>query len=464
MPDTVQSLLRQLPSVADLLDRADVAALVDEYGAGMVKREIRSYLEDVRRAVRDGRTTTLPALDGLGPALAERLIRLTRPVGREAINATGIILHTGLGRAPLCDDALTAIADFGGYSILQTSIDTGERSLREEKIEGMLRDLTGCEAATVVNNNAAATFIILNELAFGREVVISRGQLVEIGGAFRLPDVMARSGCILREVGTTNRTYLRDYRDAIGDDTGAVMRAHTSNYRIRGFSSMPSVEELVPMAREFGLPVIDDTGSGALVPLAPFGLPDEPLIPHSIASGATVVCCSGDKLMSGPQAGIICGTRDVIARIRRNPFARTFRVDKMALAGLEATLVHFINGTHTEALPLYRMLSTPVDELEERARALMGAIDAPGVERDVVDDESFIGSGSSPDEGLPSKAVRLSGQGLRPSRVCALLRRGLPSVFARAHDDGVILAVRTVPAGKIDALAVAMSAALKKLA
>jgi L-seryl-tRNA(Ser) seleniumtransferase len=462
MADSVQALLRKLPSVADLLERPSVAELVTEYGGGIVKHEIRSYLDHIRTCVRNGAMTELPGDEGFTRTLSYRLVRFARPIGRKAINATGILLHTGLGRAPLCEDALAALAGCGEYSILQTSVETGGRSKREEKIEAMLRELTGCEAVTVVNNNAAATFIILNELACGKEVVISRGQLVEIGGAFRLPDVMARSGCVLREIGTTNRTHLRDYRAAACDATGALMIAHTSNYRIRGFSSMPGIEELAPLGKELGLPVIDDCGSGALVPLAPFGLADEPLVAHSISAGASVVCFSGDKLICGPQAGIICGTREIVDRIRKNPFARMFRVDKMTLAALEATLLHFVNETYATALPLYRMLTTPLDELTARAESVRSAVRAhSGVECAVVDDVSLIGSGSAPDEGIPTKALRVAGGAVRPSRLCSVLRKGIPSVFARAHEDAVVFDVRTVATEQIETLTTMINAALE---
>jgi len=275
-----------------------------------------------------------PCGEEIAAELEHRLVRLCQPQGRRAINASGILLHTGLGRAPLADDAAAALAGTTRYSVLQASLESGDRSLREEKIQRLLIELTGCEAATVVNNNAAATMLILHTLAAGREVIISRGQLIEIGGSFRMPDVMSRSGAILREVGTTNRTHVRDYEEAINERTAAIMHVHTSNYRVRGFAGAPDIGELVELGRRRDVAVIDDLGSGAIVPLAEFGIGNEPLVKDSIAAGADVVCFSGDKLICGPQAGIICGKKPIIERIRRSAFARMFRVCKLTLAGL----------------------------------------------------------------------------------------------------------------------------------
>jgi len=446
-------LLRSIPKVSEMLARPDVERLSSDYGQGATKAALRAVLSDLRKGILSGQATRVPSPDDLVSVLEAGLVRVSRPEGRKAINATGIVLHTGLGRAPLCREALEALAGMGHYSILQTSVETGARSRRDEKIESLLVELTGCEAATVVNNNAAATMLILNALAEGGEVVISRSQLVEIGGSFRLPDVMAKSGCILREVGTTNRTHLRDYANAIGERTGAILHVHTSNYRIRGFHSTPETAELVALAREHGLPVIDDLGSGALVPLRPYGVPDEPLVRASMEAGADVACFSADKLICGPQSGVIVGRREIVERIRKNPYARMFRTSKLELAALEATLLHFMNGTHEKSLPLYRMLAQDVAELEARAAALISAIgELDGAECKIQDDLSYVGSGSAPDEGMPTKAVRIvSG---KPAELIARdLRCAVPSVFGRISDGSVLLDMRTVREDEVDTLA-----------
>jgi L-seryl-tRNA(Ser) seleniumtransferase len=384
-----------------------------------------------------------PAVEVLAAEVGSALGRIQDPDGRKAINATGILLHTGLGRAPFCREAVDALGVADGYSVLQTSLEDGKRSLREEKIEAMLQALTGCEAATVVNNNAAATMLALNTLASGREVIISRGQLIEIGGAFRIPEVLEMSGAGLCEIGCTNRTHLRDYEAAIGEETGAIIHVHTSNYRVRGFAGTPPIEPLAALGRERGLPVIDDLGSGALVPLAEWGLPDEPLVSASVKAGATLACFSGDKLISGPQCGILVGSREVIQRVRKNPFARMFRVCKLTLAALESTLTHFVNGTFREGIPFYRMLSQELPTLEARARALGEGL-PDGVDWQVVEECSYVGSGSLPDMGVPTQVLQLSSPTLSAEALASRLRLSRPSTFVRIKDQSLLLDLRTV--------------------
>lgn len=445
-------LYRAIPSVADVLASPAGGALKDEFGHGATRLALRELLDDLRRGIAGGAVTASPNLKSIALELRRRLVRMARPIGRRAINATGILLHTGLGRAPLCDEAADAISAATHYSLLQASLDTGDRSLREEKIQRMLIELTGCEAATLVNNNAAATMLILNTLAAGREVIISRGQLIEIGGSFRMTDVMAQSSAILREVGTTNRTHLRDYAGSINERTGALIHVHTSNYRIRGFSGTPPVAELVELGRRHQIPVIDDLGSGALVSLREFGLPDEPLVRDSIAAGADVVCFSGDKLICGPQCGIICGRTAIIEKIRKNPYARMFRVCKLTLAGLEATLLHFINATaYRERIPFYRMLSRSLDELRVEAERVAEAIRGiDGVQASVAEDVAYVGSGSIPDEGIPTCVVRLSHRALSAGELARRLRQGFPSVFGRMQDRQLLLDLRTLLPGETE--------------
>jgi L-seryl-tRNA(Ser) seleniumtransferase len=454
-------LLRALPSVSDFLGSEAGRALAGEFGEGALKFELRRALDEAREAIRAGRAGAAPDPAALAADLRTRLLRLSRPAGRRAVNATGILLHTGLGRAPLCAEAAEALAGCARYSVLQADLRSGERSLREEKVERLLRELVGCEAATVVNNNAAATMLILNTLVPGREVIVSRGQLIEIGGAFRLPEVMAKSGAVLREVGTTNRTHLRDYESAIGEATGAILHVHTSNYRVRGFASAPEIGELCELGRRRNLPVLDDLGSGALVPLREFGLPDEPLVAESLKAGSLAACFSGDKLISGPQSGIICGKGEAIERIRKNPFMRMFRVGKLTLAALEATLLHFLNGeSWRRAIPLYRTLARPAAELQEQAQRFVKlAADVPGLALAVAEDISYIGSGSAPDEGVPTRAVAVDPGKLSADGLARELRLGVPAVFARIKDGRVLLDMRTVAAEEVEELAGCLRAA-----
>lgn len=463
MSSDLQNQLRALPSVSDLLADPDCAALCSEFGEGLVKLELRTQLDRFREKIRSRQLAEAPSANRILAESRNAVIRTSTPEGRRAINATGILLHTGLGRAPLPVNAIEACRIFDGYSVLQTDLDTGKRCLRETRIERMLRELTGCDAATVVNNNAAATMILLHTLAAGREVIVSRGQLVEIGGSFRLPDVMAMSGATLRDIGCTNRTHLSDYEAAITDNTGAMIHVHTSNYRVRGFHSTPPARELVELGNRRGIPVIDDLGSGALVSLREYGLEEEPLVRDSIRAGAPAACFSGDKLIGGPQAGIIVGTSDIIKRVRKNPFARMFRVDKFTLAGLECALQHFLNGTYETNIPFYRMLARPVDTLREQASRLVNTLpESTTSSIEIVDAVAYVGSGSIPDQGVPSVAVRISPE--QPAQTEPLARRlrlNIPSVFCRIHNDALYFDMRTVEKRDADDLSNVLSDSLR---
>ncbi|MBI4763212.1 MAG: L-seryl-tRNA(Sec) selenium transferase [Deltaproteobacteria bacterium] len=460
-------MLRQIPSVSELLDSPEVKELWERFGEGILKSELRLALEEVRTKIRSGRSKAVPDAAQMADQLRQRLIRFTSPRGRYAINAAGILLHTGLGRSPLCAEALLALNGMGNYSVLQADLASGKRSLREEKIERMMMELTGCEAATVVNNNAAATMLVLNTIAPGKRVILSHGQLIEIGGEFRIPDVMAKSSVILQAVGTTNRTHLHDYERAIDDNTGALLHVHTSNYRVRGFASTPGIRELCELGRKYHLPVIDDLGSGALIPLSSLGLTSEPLVADSVREGTDVMCFSGDKLICGPQAGIICGKRKIIEQIRKNSYARMFRVCKMTIAALEATLLHFINGTYRTALPFYRMLLTPIETLELRARTLTRLIsDLKSLSAEIIDDVSYVGSGSLPDEGIPTKVVRIrldkTLSGIRGvEELSVRLRMGVPSVFGRVKEDAFYFDMRTLFEGEEQEIAESLRSLLK---
>jgi L-seryl-tRNA(Ser) seleniumtransferase len=460
MSDT-RSTLRDLPSTSALMRTEEFEAMATTFGLAPSKFELRALVDEYRAGIQAGSLGQIPAPDGLFAALREHLVRLLLPEGRRAINATGILLHTGLGRSPLCREALDAIAQFDRYSLLQADLEAGGRGFREQKVERILRELTGCEAVCVVNNNAAAAMLVLSTLAAPGEVIISRGELVEIGGSFRVPDVLAQSGAVLREVGTTNRTHLRDYEAAISNETAAILRVHPSNYRIRGFVAAPPLAELVALARRRGVLIIEDLGSGALVPLAPYGLPNEPLVRDVVASGVDVCCFSGDKLISGPQAGIIVGKRVLVERVRKSPFARMFRVCKLTLAALEATLCQYLGEAFRETIPLYRMLSRTQGELQdqaERLSLLIGSV--PDAQLDVVDHSSYVGSGSVPDLGIPSRALRLRHVTRSARDLAQRLRQSLPAVFGHVTGDCLLLDMRTVLPDELAELARATHTAL----
>jgi L-seryl-tRNA(Ser) seleniumtransferase len=452
--------LRALPAVASLLERDDVAKLAKKRGRAVVVGALRRALDGARSSVQNG--AKAPDAEAVVVLAREELARADKAGLRRVVNATGIVLHTGLGRAVLPKAAMDALAaEAGGYCLLAIDADTNERGRRERFSEEILRELTGCEAATVVNNNAAAVLLVLNTLAAGREVIVSRGQLVEIGGAFRMPDVMARAGCRMVEVGCTNRTHLRDYRDAITENTAALIRVHPSNYRVQGFTGEPSLAELVALGHERGLPVIDDLGSGALVKLdAAF---DEPLVADSLAAGADVVTCSADKLIGGPQGGVILGTQAIVERCDDNQLARALRVGKLDLIALEATLRLFRDR---DALlrdhPTARMLTEGVDEIGARAKKLAAAIRkaVPSLDPSVEDGVSYAGSGALPIREIPTKCVVLApGKGASAAEAARRLRVGDPSLFVRVHAERLHLDPRTIQPGE-DALVVAALAAL----
>lgn len=443
-----QQLLRQLPSVTSLLAEAEVQEWLHETPRAVVVEAIQSALDRAREAIRAGKTLEPIDIDAIIGLAEEELITRSRHSLRRVINATGIVLHTGLGRAPLAEAALDAIVDgASGYCNLEFDLESGCRGSRREHLESELIGLTGAEAATVVNNNAAATLLILRALAAGREVIVSRGQLVEIGGSYRLPEIMRASGAILREVGTTNRTRIADYEHAISERTGALLRVHTSNYRIVGFCESAGLEDLVALGRERGIPVIDDLGSGALIDLAQFGLPGEPVVGDSLRAGADLVCFSGDKLLGGPQAGIILGRRSLVDAIEADPLARAFRVDKLTLLALSATLRAYHDPEETRrAIPALRLLATTTDELAESARALAQQLEkaAPGERFYVCSDVGFAGGGSLPQNELPTVVVQWRPTSLSADAAAVALRRTDPPVVARIRDAAICFDLRTI--------------------
>jgi L-seryl-tRNA(Ser) seleniumtransferase len=435
---------RVIPSIEQLRQRANVRTLEAQYGRDALVDALREAAASLRNllargdAGADGEDA---AADFITREAETRLARGFEPSLRRAINATGVIIHTNLGRAPLAASALARIAELGaGYTNLEYDLTRGARGSRSVHAELLLTRLTGAEAAAVANNNAGATLLMLAALAQGREVLISRGELVEIGGGFRVPDVMAQSGAVLREVGTTNRTRVGDYSAALNERTALILRVHPSNFRIEGFTERPSLEELVALGRQFRVPVVEDLGSGAVLPL----VKEEPLVGDSVGAGADVVCFSGDKLLGGPQAGILVGRRTLIDRIRAHPLMRALRVDKLTYAALEATLLEYLAGRATDTIPVARMLSMSLDDLNFRATVLAETLRARGWTATVVDGRSTIGGGSAPGVELPTKLVALARAGEGADAIEAALRRHDPPVIARIEDDRVVLDLRTV--------------------
>lgn len=441
--DQTRNALRSLPSVDWVLHNP----LLAPFGSlphDLLVRTARDEIDRARATVEDGQPS--PSPQDVATGVAAGLRRLMEPNLQPVINATGVILHTNLGRAPLSREALEAIRRVAaGYSNLELDLSSGERGSRYSHVEELLCRLTGAEGAMVVNNNASAVLLSLATLAPGKEVIVSRGQAVEIGGGFRVPDVMRQSGARLVDVGTTNRTYVADYAAAIGPRTGAILRVHTSNFRVVGFTQEVDIAELAELARSRGLPLIDDLGSGCLLDTRSFGLAYEPTPQESMAAGASLACFSGDKLLAGPQAGIIVGDAAIMRRLRRHPLARAIRIDKLSLAALTATLLHYVKGEAKEEVPVWRMIAASIEELSARANKWAAAFPSVGT---VVDGQSTIGGGSLPGETLPTRLLSLS-MAHAPGRqsVASLARRlrtGRPAVVTRIEKDSLLLDPRTV--------------------
>jgi len=435
--------LRRIPSVDRILGEPVLRERVTFYGHRLVVTAVRETLAAVREEVREG--AGVPPRDALVARVIAHLENRLAPLLRPVINATGVIIHTNLGRSPLSATARAAMdAAAQGYSNLEYDLPEGRRGHRTDHVERLICELTGAEAALVVNNNAGAVLLALAGLAQGRGVLISRGQLVEIGGGFRVPDVMARSGARLVEVGTTNRTHRADYERALQQepDIALILRAHHSNFRIVGFTAEVGIAELVELGAAYGVPVMDDLGSGALLDTAAFGLAHEPTVQESVEAGAAVVCFSGDKLLGGPQAGIIVGKAEFVDPLKRHPLARALRVDKLCLAALQATLLHYLRDEAAQEIPIWRMIGAPVAEIDRRAKRWRRRLRRAGIEATVVDGHSTVGGGSLPGETLPTRLLALPVAD--PDGVAAALRAADPPVVARIEDDRLLLDPRTV--------------------
>jgi L-seryl-tRNA(Ser) seleniumtransferase len=438
--------LAAIPSVDRILQDPRLAPAVARHGRPLVVEELRALLAEYRSAMKAG-TALPPNDDAVALGLLSRLEAAARPSLRRVFNLTGTVLHTNLGRALLPQSAIEAgAAALAQPSNLEYELEAGERGERDDHLESLLCRLTGAEAATAVNNNAGAVLLALNTLAAGREVLVSRGELVEIGGSFRIPEILEAAGCRLREVGTTNRTHLADYERAIGPATAALLKVHTSNYAVVGFTAAPAESEIAQLAHARGLPFVTDLGSGSLVDLSRFGLPAEPTPMQALAAGADLVSFSGDKLLGGPQAGLVVGKRELVARLRKNPMKRALRLDKGRIAALESVLRLYLDPERLrERLPTLRLLTRPAGEiaaLAGRLRPVLQAWCGDKAEVSVEDCASQVGSGSLPVDRLPSTALRLSSSSVRPAAIAKALRALPLPVVGRLHDDALWLDLR----------------------
>jgi L-seryl-tRNA(Ser) seleniumtransferase len=467
--DSKSDLYRKLPSVDELLRKAELVSLVSREGQAIVTDAARAVLarlrDEIAGAQLDSKAVDI-ALSGIVLAIKRELRQSLGYSLRSVVNATGVILHTNLGRAPLSASALQHIDEIAGnYSNLEFETDKGKRGRRDIHVDRLFRKLLSEEFAgdssthnvstIVVNNNAAAVLLALNTLADGGEVVVSRGELVEIGGSFRIPEVMTKSNAILREVGTTNRTRLKDYEQAITEKTRLLLRVHRSNFQITGFTEEPRVEELVSLARHHNIPLMEDLGSGALFDLRLLGVNDEPGVLESLRYGVDVVTYSGDKLLGGPQAGILSGRGDLIARMRANSLFRALRVDKLICAALEATLLAYVKHDH-DTIPVLRMMRLSKEEIGERAKAIAQTIHRPELSISIKDGESVIGGGAAPSATLPTSLLAIASKALSADELGARLRDSNPPIITRVEDGQVLLDLRTVFPEQDKALAVAL--------
>ncbi len=442
----MKELLRQIPKVTEFFHMDCIATLQEQHSTTAVTEWIRQTLDALRQAILQDTCSAVPSMEELCRQVVARAQRDAVPSLRPVINGTGVILHTNLGRGCLSKPAADAVSEIArGYSTLEYQVEAGCRGSRHDHVSQLLCRLTGAEDAMVVNNNAAAVMLILSTLGQGGEVITSRGELVEIGGSFRVPDIMELCGCHLQEVGTTNKTHLYDYERAINENTRALLKVHTSNYRIVGFTESLSLSDMVALGQKTGLPVVEDLGSGSLVDLEHYGIHDEPTVQHSVRAGVDVICFSGDKLLGGPQAGIIVGKKDYIAQMKRHPLARAIRVDKMTLAALQATLHAYLDIEQAEReIPTLSMLAATPAMLQAKADTLCHMFTEQGIPAQVVAQSAPVGGGSVPNQLLPTYAVALTPAGITPNALEAALRQRALPIVGRISAEQYLLDLRTL--------------------
>jgi len=451
MEERAKNLLRELPSVDRLLKHPKSEPLLTRFNRDYVTEKCREVLDELRQSIRLGKPLDDGELDDeriLG-RIEKQIDRNQQPGLMRVINATGTVLHTNLGRALLPQAAIEAVRQAGMHPVnLEYDLDQGKRGKREESIERLLLDLTGAEAATVVNNNAAAVLLGLNTAATGKEVVVSRGELIEIGGSFRIPEIMAKSGAVLKEVGSTNRTHPEDYEKAIGKKTALLLKVHTSNYKIVGFVAEVGLAELVAIGRRHKIPVMEDLGSGALIDLSRYGLPKEPLVAERVRLGADIITFSGDKVLGGPQAGLVVGKKSWIAQMNKNPLKRALRCGKLTLAALEATLALYQQSADVaEEVPTLKAFTRPLQGIEEIGRRALPGLEkalGEGFQLSLEDSTAQIGSGALPTEEIPSKVIAIRHRSLGPERIAEKFRRARPPILGRIKDDRFLLDLRTI--------------------
>ena len=448
MTDQTATLLRDLPSIDRLLNHARCVALLTRYNRDYVTQKCRAALDQLRVNIRQGKGQLIND-DSILDQVEAQIAFESRPGHVRVVNATGTILHTNLGRALLSQAAIDAMVAVAGKPVnLEYDLVAGKRGKREETLEQLLVDLTGAEAATVVNNNAAAVLLALNSLAQGKEVIVSRGELIEIGGAFRIPEIMAKSGAILREVGATNRTHPADYENAINENTALLLKVHTSNYKVVGFTAEVSLEQMVAIGRKNKLAVMEDLGSGALIDLSKYGLPKEPLVGERIAAGADVVTFSGDKILGGPQAGLMVGKKDLIGRMNKNHLQRALRCGKLTLAALEATLRRYRQSPNiVEEIPTLRAFTRSVDEVRAMGRSVLTKLEAAlgkDFQLALQDSTSQIGSGALPTEELPTVVITIAHPKRSANAIAKQFRQADPPIIGRIEDDKFLLDLRTI--------------------
>ncbi|MFP6673094.1 MAG: L-seryl-tRNA(Sec) selenium transferase [Pirellulaceae bacterium] len=459
----MSNLLRNIPSVTELLEKPPLQQITNSLHRSVVVHHVRGFLDQLRSQVQTASDRIpIPGASELAERIAAWiLVEEVSPL-RPVVNATGILLHTGLGRAPLATEAIEAMGEIAaGYASVELDLPSGQRSQRMRAVVPLLKELTGAEAAAVVNNNAGATLLTLSAVAAGKEVIVSRGQLIEIGGSYRLPDVMQASGAQLKEIGTTNKTRLADFENAIGPDTGALLQVHTSNYVIAGFSESTSLPDLVSLGQQHQLPVIDDIGSGALIDFRKFGIQDEPTVAGSIRAGADLVLFSGDKLLGGPQCGIIVGRQRWIETITKHPLMRALRVDKVTLAGLRATLQLYRDPeTACQRVPLLTLLNTSIENLRQRAERLAPQLNESAAIKDVtvVEDITYLGGGSVPTQAIATCCLSMASASGSIDALAAQLRSGNIAVVGRIHQDRLLLDLRSMLASQDQLLVAAFTA------